>query len=130
VSKVYVIDDDNDIVDVLTIVLEKDGHEIGFQNDEEDVVANVIEFGPDLIILDVIFPENDSAGFEIARNLKHDSQTKEIPILMLSAVNQKGQYAGSFSNEDRDDTYLPVEQFIEKPINPKELSKVVKEMVG
>jgi response regulator RpfG family c-di-GMP phosphodiesterase len=49
---------------------------------------------------------------------------------MLSAVNQKGQYAGSFSNEDRDDTYLPVEQFIEKPINPKELSKVVKEMVG
>jgi len=129
-SKVYIIDDDNDIVDALTIVLEKDGHEIGFQNDEENVVANVLEFSPDLIILDVIFPENDSAGFEIARTLKHDSQTKEIPILMLSAVNQKGQYAGSFSNEDRDDTYLPVEQFIEKPINPKELSKVVTEMVG
>lgn len=129
-SKIYIIDDDRDIVDALTIVLESENHEIGFQHDEENAVRNVIDFKADLIILDVIFPENDGAGFEIARKLKHNERTKNIPIAMLSAVNEKGQYSGTFSNADRDDVYLPVDEFVEKPIVPGDLIKLVNKLLN
>ena len=129
-SKIYIIDDDRDIVDAMTMVLESEDHEIAFQNDEDDVIGNVIDFGADLIILDVIFPENDGAGFEIARKLKHDEKTKNIPIAMLSAVNEKGQYSGTFSNADKDDVYLPVDEFVEKPLVPAELVKLVNKLLS
>jgi CheY-like chemotaxis protein len=129
-SKIYIIDDDRDIVDAMTMVLESEDHEIAFQNDEDDVVGNVSDFGADLIILDVIFPENDGAGFEIARRLKHDEKTKNIPIAMLSAVNEKGQYSGTFSNADKDDVYLPVDEFVEKPLVPAELVKLVNKLLS
>ena len=129
-SKIYIIDDDRDIVDAMTMVLESEDHEIAFQNDEDDVIGNVSDFGADLIILDVIFPENDGAGFEIARKLKHDEKTKNIPIAMLSAVNEKGQYSGTFSNADKDDVYLPVDEFVEKPLVPAELVKLVNKLLS
>ena len=129
-GKIYIIDDDRDIVDALTMVLEAEDHEIAFQYDEDGAVKNVSDFGADLIILDVIFPENDGAGFEIARMLKHDEKTKNIPIAMLSAVNEKGQYAGTFSNADKDDVYLPVDEFVEKPLVPVELIKLVNKLLS
>ncbi len=128
-GKIYVIDDDPDIIDFLTLVLEKEGHSVGFQTDEQNAPKNAATFGADLIILDVIFPENDSAGFEIARELKHSNQTKKIPIIILSAVNQMGNYSGSFSNRDKNDIYLPIEEFTEKPIEPAKLIKIVQKLL-
>ncbi len=129
-GKIYIIDDDRDIVDALTMVLEGEDHEVSCQYDEDDAVENVAAFGADLIILDVIFPENDGAGFEIARKLRHDDKTKAIPIAMLSAVNEKGQYSGTFSNADKDDVYLPVDEFVEKPLVPAELIKLVNKLLS
>ena len=121
VKRVYVVDDDKDIVESLSIVLESAGYEVGAQNDDKNVVANVDEFGADLVILDVMFPEDSGAGFELARALKSDERTSDLPILMLSAINETGIYVGSFSNRDRDVTWLPVQDFVEKPISPKAL---------
>lgn len=129
-AKVYIVDDDRDIVDSLTIILKSKGHEVASQNDENSVAKNAAGFNADLIILDVIFPENESAGFEMARELKEDKTTKDIPILMLSAVNERGVYPGSFSDKDRDDAWLPVERFVEKPIDPKTLIEKVNELLG
>ncbi len=128
-AKIYVIDDDPDIIDFLTLVLEKEGHSVKFQTDEQNAPENAAAFGADLIILDVIFPENDSAGFEIARDLKHNDKTKEIPVIILSAVNQRGNYSGSFSNKDKNDIYLPIEEFTEKPIEPAKLIKIVQKLL-
>ncbi len=124
-KSIYIVDDDRDIVDAISIVLKSAGYRVGFQNDEENLVENVASFQPDLIILDVIFPENDNAGFEMSRLLKGSDRTKNIPIMMLSAVNEKGMYGFTFSNRDRDESYLPVEEFVEKPIQPEELLKKV-----
>jgi CheY-like chemotaxis protein len=117
-KRVYVIDDDRNIVDAVKMILQQKGFEVGFQYDDENFIENSVKFNPDLIILDVIFPENDAAGFEMARVLKKDEKTKHIPILMLSAVNEKGSYAGTFSNRDRDDSLLPVDEFVDKPVIP------------
>jgi CheY-like chemotaxis protein len=128
-KSVYIVDDDRNIVDAISIVLKSAGYRIGFQNDEENLVDNVISFQPDLIILDVIFPENDHAGFDMSRLLKDNNRTKHIPIMMLSAVNEKGMYGFTFSNRDRDEAYLPVEEFVEKPIAPDDLLKKVSKIL-
>ena len=129
-KKIYIVDDDRDIVESISMVLESQGYEVGSQNVQKDVVKNVTEFQPDAIILDVIFPENESAGFEMARALRHDEATKSMPIMMLSAVNEKGAFAGTFTNKDRDEEYLPVDEFIEKPISPESLIERIAAIVG
>ena len=124
-KRVYVVDDDKDIVESVSIVLESAGYEVGAQNDAKNVVANVATFGADLVILDVMLPEDSGAGFELARALKSDERTSHLPILMLSAINQMGIYVGRFSNRDRDPAWLPVQDFVEKPISPETLKAKV-----
>lgn len=128
-KKVYIVDDDRDIVDALSIILKSAGYNVGFQNDEGNLIENVIAFKPDIIILDVIFPENDDAGFEMSRLLKTNDKTKKVPILMLSAVNEKGASGFTFSNRDRDESFLPVEEFVEKPIDPTQLLLKVAQII-
>ncbi len=129
-SRIYVVDDDRDIVESITTVLESAGHEVACQYDDTDVVKRTAAFAPDLVLLDVIFPEDDSAGFKMARALRHNEATRSVPILMLSAINAKGDYAYSFSNRDRDNTYLPVDEFVEKPIQPADLIQKVKDLLA
>ena len=124
-KRVYVVDDDKDIVDSISIVLGSNGYEVGAQNDEEDVIAHVADFCADLVVLDVMLPGNSAAGFEIARALKSDDRTSGVPILMLTSVNDTGTYVGRFSNRDRDPGLLPVEEFMEKPISPDKLLEKV-----
>ena len=125
-KKIYIIDDDRNIVEAMSIVLQAHGYDVTAQYDEENVIANLGAHKPDLVILDVIFPQDPSAGFVIARQIKNTPATAAIPIIMLSAINEKGVYAGTFSNNDRDDAWLPVEEFIEKPIKNSQLLQKVK----
>jgi CheY-like chemotaxis protein len=83
-----------------------------------------------VIILDVMFPEDSSAGFKIARRLKANADLAKIPIIMLSAVNEKGIYMGRFTHHDLDDSWLPVNMFLDKPVSPKALIEKVSEMIG
>ena len=128
-SKIYIVDDDRDIVESMLIVLKANGYEVSAQYDDEDVVENVIKYVPDLIILDVMFPENNSAGFEIARKLKTNSKSEDIPIIMLSAINERGSYPGKFSNEDADKEWLPINMYVDKPVQPGELLEKVKSIL-
>jgi two-component system alkaline phosphatase synthesis response regulator PhoP len=129
-KKIYIIDDDRNIVEAMRIVLQAHGYEVAAQYDEENVVENLAAQKPDLVILDVIFPQNPSAGFDIARQIKNSKSTASIPIIMLSAINEKGVYAGTFSNNDRDDSWLPVDQFIEKPIQNDQLLQKIKTVLA
>ncbi|MCG9479060.1 MAG: response regulator [Actinomycetia bacterium] len=124
-KKVYIIDDDRDIVDSISMVLKANGYEVSAQYDDENVVENVSRYKPDLIILDVIFPEDNSAGFRVAREIKRSEELVGIPIIMLSVVNEKGIYMGRFSNQDVDQSWLPVNKFLDKPVKPDELLGIV-----
>src|SRR4030067_2676418 len=97
-KKVYVIDDDRDIVESISLVLKSNGYDVSAQYVDENVLENLSGYNPDVIILDVMFPENNSAGFEIARKIKKDEKLSHIPIIMLSAVNERGIYMGQFSD--------------------------------
>jgi len=121
VKRVYVIDDEQSIVESVSMVLESKGYEVGAQNDDKDVVDNVVAFAADLVIIDVMLPEDSGAGFKMARALKADERTAALPLLMLTAVNEAGIYVGRFSNKDRDEAWLPVQEFVEKPVDPEVL---------
>jgi DNA-binding response OmpR family regulator len=120
-AKVLIIDDDEDIIDNLTMVLEKAGHAVKVKRDTDHVTSAVASIDPDVIILDVMFPQDPYAGFNAARALKADEKLAKIPILVLSAVNQRAGQSFGFSDSDLSPDFLPAEAFIEKPVEPKAL---------
>ena len=120
-AKILIIDDDQDIIDTLTMILEGNGHTIAVKSDTESLVEEVKDIYPDLIILDIMFPEDSQAGFKAARVLHEDKDAKRIPVLLLSAINQRSNLSFGFSENDIDPDYMPVEAFVEKPVEPKTL---------
>ncbi len=128
-KKIYIIDDDRDMVESISMVLRANDYDVSAQYDDENVLENVLDFKPDLIILDVMFPENSDAGFAIARELKKNEGSASIPVILLSVVNEKGTYVGKFTNQDIDASWLPVSKFLDKPIQPKELLSQVESLI-
>ena len=124
-KKVLIIDDDIDIVDSITMVLEANDFEVKSYNDMEDVIDRVKSESPDVLILDVMFPENPSGGFEMARLIKQDVALKDLPIIILSAVNEK--FKLGFSNNNTANDFMPVNEFLEKPVNIDTLLQKVKQ---
>ncbi len=107
-----IVDDDPEFASSVATVCEGDGHEVLTVYTPAQALAKVAERRPDGILLDVMFPEDPSAGFQLARDLRR--QHGNIPILMLTAVNQ--QFPLGFSNKDIDPDWLPVTDFVEKPV--------------
>jgi DNA-binding response OmpR family regulator len=129
-KKVYIVDDDRDMVEAMTMVLRKNNYDVVWQYDEERLEENLAQQKPDLIILDVMFPEDPSGGFAMARRLKANKDLAHIPLLMLSAINEKGRIMGGFSDKDIDETWLPVNVFLEKPASPTALVARVRALIG
>jgi DNA-binding response OmpR family regulator len=81
---------------------------------------------PDLVILDVMM-DKDTEGFHVSYTLKGQEATKAIPILMLTAIGKKFGYRFS---PGKNEEYLPVEDFVEKPVEPRELVRRVQALLG
>ncbi len=124
-----VVDDDVDFASAEATVLSDAGHEVKIEHDIANAEKCMHERCPDLVILDVMFPESSSAGFKFARMMKYfNDEFKNIPILMLTAVNTR--FPLGFSSRDIDDDWLPVEDFMEKPVDFDLLRKKVSEMLS
>jgi CheY-like chemotaxis protein len=123
--RVLVIDDDEDIAAVTALMLESGGHEVAIELDERKAMERIAAFHPELIVLDVMFPGNSTAGFDLARQIRSQDQT--LPIVMLTSVNDHG--SPKFGNQDRDPVWLPISEFIEKPIKKPRLLELVRSLV-
>ena len=129
-KKVFMVDDDVDLVAGLKAALESTGYKVSAQHDDDDLVDNVREFNPDIIILDVMFPEDAGAGFKMARSIRHHDDIKNKPVIMLSGVNTEGNIPGGIGNKDIDDMFLPITRFIDKPIDPKALIAAIEALTA
>jgi CheY-like chemotaxis protein len=126
---ILIVDDDEDFAQTTATVLRKEGHEVQIELDTDDAVQSMQKKIPDLAVLDVMFPEDISAGFELARFMRHESeQLKKIPILMLTAINTK--FPLGFGPKDIDDDWLPVTDFLEKPVDFDVLVNKVSKLLG
>ncbi|MDY7040965.1 MAG: response regulator [Chloroflexota bacterium] len=110
-AKVMIADDSFENVELLTTVLSDRGYEVVVAFDGEEALVKAREETPDLLLLDIMMPKID--GYEVCRQLKADSKTKRIPILMLSA---RGAIPDRVKGLD-----LGAEDYFTKPFNIKEL---------
>ena len=109
---IVVIDDDPDILDASSLVLESKGYNVLTTTNPNDGYKLIKEKKPNLIILDVMMDEPDD-GFFLAQKLRKEKIT--TPILMYTSVSKAiGMDFGK--NE-----MVPVDDFVEKPISPEEL---------
>jgi DNA-binding response OmpR family regulator len=112
-KKILVVDDDRDILEVIQIILEDQGYDVHITPDGNIVERKIKEFSPDLILLDIWLAGID--GQDIAARLKKQNETKEIPIVMISAVNKSDQIAQNAGVED----------FLSKPFDMDDLISIV-----
>ncbi len=127
-SYILIIDDDDDFAEAAAMFLRAKGHEVTIENTIEAGFMSLKEHPPELLMLDVMFPENNSAGFELARTIRaEDDIIKDTPIIMLTAVNSK--FPLGFDLDDIDNSWLPVEAFLEKPVNLDLLESKVNELI-
>jgi len=123
VAKIKIIDDDVEQAEDLAAVLSKAGHTVSILDHTEGAVEDLKRDRPDLLVLDVMFPENPSAGLELAVQIRQSDETKDLPVILLTGVNQ--EFPLELSSKDIDDEWMPVQEFIEKPVDPQQLLEKV-----
>ncbi len=125
-SKIMIIDDDRDIIDSIGMILEANDYTVAAKMDTDNLIADIESENPDVILLDIVFPEDAQAGFKAARKIALQETLKHIPVLILSAVNQLNNLGFSFTENDISNDFMPVSGFIEKPVEPAELLEKIK----
>jgi two-component system alkaline phosphatase synthesis response regulator PhoP len=125
-KKILIIDDDIDLVEAMRMTLEGAGFDVIDAQDGEKGIGKIENEEPDLVILDVMMGSQDE-GFHVAYQLRNNEKTADLPIIMLSAV---GQETGFNFDREKDEDFLPVNEFIEKPVNPAALVEKVKNHLG
>jgi CheY-like chemotaxis protein len=109
------------------MVLNKHGFSVASSLTASDALEKIKKEKPDLIILDVMFPEDTSKGFDLSRIFHHDPYVKNIPVVILSAVNIL--FKLGFSKNEIDEDWMPVREFIEKPVEPDKLLNVINKIL-
>jgi CheY-like chemotaxis protein len=118
-SKVLVVDDNPQNLELLVTYMDSLGCKIVTAVDGLDALERVRQEGPDLILLDIMMPR--MSGFEVCRKLKSDPQTRDIPIVMVTALNELGDIERGVESGTDD--------FITKPVNRLELTTRVKSLL-
>jgi len=118
-ATILVVDDDEFNIKLLKKMLTIEGHAVRTAASGEEALASVAEQLPDLVLLDIMMPGMN--GFEVARQLKADSRARSIPIIMVTAL------------EDRESRLKALETGAEdvltKPVNRAELQMRVKSLL-
>jgi len=124
-TKILLVDNDVDFVDLSKAVLENNGYEVVTAFSGREGLDKVKVEQPDLIVLDLMMEKHDS-GFSFAKQIKADPLSKQIPILMLTSV---ADVTGFGFSQESDGYWMKTDDYAEKPIMPDELLKKVKQLL-
>ena len=117
-AKILVVDDEPDIVEIVTFTLEAKGHDVTSAKDGAEGVAKVKKSPPELIILDIMMPKMN--GMQVVDYLRNKEEYNHIPIIMLTATTQYSKRP-----DEEWSKKMGVEDFISKPFEPIDLLKRV-----
>ena len=118
-KKILVVDDDADLVELISFNLKQAGYSVGAAYNGVDAIKKARTLLPDLIVLDVMMPELD--GFAVCEILRRDATTASIPIMMLTALSSElGRLAGLGSGAT---------DFVTKPFSPRLLVQRIEELL-
>ncbi|MBT6851261.1 MAG: response regulator transcription factor [Opitutae bacterium] len=82
-KRIFVVDDEEDLTDLLQFQLKREGFKVETANDPFAALTVARDFGPDLIVLDVMMPDLD--GYQLLRMFRSDHQLTDVPVVMLTA---------------------------------------------
>ena len=116
--KVFLIDDDEDLVNIFSTALNKDGFETSYALTGQDGLSKVKTEKPDLILLDQVL--TDMSGNDILKTLKADEDTKNIPVILLSNFSQEELVKGAIDAG-------AVDYLFKYQVEPKDVVVKVKE---
>jgi CheY-like chemotaxis protein len=128
-NKVLIIDDDDDVVLSMRLPLEANGYQVFRAASSQEGLQKVKEVNPDIILLDVMM-DSTTAGFQMSLTLRSPDPAseyaayKDIPIVMITAIHTTTPLRFA-----PDQDYLPVDAFIEKPIEPDVLLAQVRKHI-
>lgn len=114
--KILVVDDEQDICEILQYNLDTEGYEVETANSAEEALRLIAISVPDLILLDVMM--GDMSGFQMARKLKEDNSTAQIPIIFTTALDDEDNIVKGLN--------IGADDYIAKPLSIKEVKARVK----
>jgi CheY-like chemotaxis protein len=124
---ILIIDDDPDFVMVTKAILETKQYNVRFAYDPEDGFAKLEEEIPDVLILDVMMGKG-AEGFVVARKIRKEPRFNEMPILMITSMTEQTGF--TFPGGSKHSKFLPVDEYIEKGIEPHVLLEKVEQQLA
>ena len=118
-ERVLVVDDEQDLLELVSYNLNKEGYRVVGVGSGEEALAAARRDVPDLILLDLLLPTVD--GLEVCRRLKADPRTQHIPVLMLTAKSEEADVVTGLE--------LGAEDYVTKPFSPRVLVARVKALL-
>ena len=118
-NKILIADDNRANCELLEAYLATVDCEVQVAVDGQDALDKVAQFEPDLILLDVMMPK--LSGFEVCEALKENPATRRIMVLMVTALNERGDIERAVQ--------AGTDDFLSKPVNQVELIKRVENML-
>ena len=119
-KKILIIDDDHDILETTGALLRHEGYTIYFADTAERGIEMIGEVSPDIILLDIMFPEKKTRGFEAADEIKE--KYPHIPVIVLTAINR--EYAFDFNKDD-----VKADEFVNKPVKTDKLVALIRKHI-
>jgi DNA-binding response OmpR family regulator len=118
-KKILVADDNENIREALTYLLEDEGYQLWLAKDGAETITKVREFRPDILFLDIMMPEIN--GYDVCRTIKSDPNLKNTYVIMLTA---KGQVAEQERGKE-----VGADEYIVKPFSPMEILTKIKNIL-
>jgi CheY-like chemotaxis protein len=125
-AKILIVDDDADFASAIRAILESENYTVIMASDAVEGMEKIRTEKPNLAILDVMM-KTWQDGFEMSRELKNNPEFKNMPILMLTGAKDKTGI--DFKSTAGDPDWLPVDGFLDKPVEPEQLLSKIKELL-
>lgn len=125
-KKVLIVDDEPEQIEFASTVMEENGYIAISASNGAEGMRKVHTEKPDLILLDILMPEKGGLG--MYRDLKQNEETKHIPVVIVTGVARGGDFDDRMIRQDED--LPPPEGYIEKPMNPDAVGKLVNDLLS
>lgn len=123
-TKVLLVDDDVDFVAINRAFLDKAGFTVVVAHDGREGLAKARVEKPDIVVLDYMMAKPTEGAF-VAQVMKNDLNLRSIPIILITAIGT----VEPWRDVQKDDYYLPVEVFLDKPVSPHRLAEEIGRLV-
>jgi CheY-like chemotaxis protein len=124
-KKILIVDDEPEAIDFATAVLEENDYLVISAEDGIEGMEKVRAEKPDLVLLDIMMP--GKGGIAMYGDLRKDEDTKDIPVIIITGVARGQRFEESMM---RKDPHIPLpDGYIEKPMKPEGLLKLVEELL-